>query len=64
MKSYSTLLIGRFIFGIGTETMFVSHKLAVSHWFDTSERSFAFSIVVSLSVLGSAINSSLTPLIY
>jgi len=58
------MLIGRVIFGLGGESMSVAQSAIVSAWFKGKELAFAFGFNMSVSRLGSVINSSTVPAIF
>ena len=49
-------MIGRFVFGLGGESMTVAQSAIVSSWFQGKELSFAFGINLSVARIGSSIN--------
>jgi len=49
-------MLGRFIFGLGGESMSVAQSAIVSAWFQGKELSFAFGINLSVARIGSSIN--------
>lgn len=49
-------MVGRFIFGLGGESMTVAQSAIVSSWFAGKELSFAFGINLSVARIGSSIN--------
>jgi len=55
-NSYEIMMLGRFIFGLGGESMTVSQSAIVSSWFAGKELSFAFGINLSVARIGSSIN--------
>ena len=55
-NSYLIMMIGRFIFGLGGESMTVAQSAIVSTWFQGKELSFAFGINLSVARIGSSIN--------
>ena len=55
-NSYLIMMIGRFVFGLGGESMTVSQSAIVSNWFQGKELSFAFGINLSVARIGSSIN--------
>ena len=55
-NSYLIMMIGRFIFGLGGESMTVAQSAIVSSWFAGKELSFAFGINLSVARIGSSIN--------
>lgn len=50
------MMVGRFIFGLGGESMTVAQSAIVSSWFAGKELSFAFGINLSVARIGSSIN--------
>jgi len=54
--SYLIMMIGRFIFGLGGESMTVCQSAIVASWFQGKELSFAFGINLSIARIGSSIN--------
>lgn len=58
------MLLGRIIFGIGSESLTVSQTSIVSMWFKNQELAFALSLNFSIPKLGSSLNSLLTPRFY
>ena len=55
-NSYLIMMLGRFVFGLGGESMTVSQSAIVSNWFQGKELSFAFGINLSVARIGSSIN--------
>lgn len=55
-NSYAIMMLGRFIFGLGGESMTVAQSAIVSSWFAGKELSFAFGINLSVARIGSSIN--------
>ena len=55
-ESYAIMMLGRFIFGLGGESMTVAQSAIVSAWFQGKELSFAFGINLSVARIGSSIN--------
>lgn len=58
------MLLGRIIFGIGSESLTVSQTSIVSMWFKNQELAFALSLNFSTPKLGSSLNSLITPRLY
>ena len=54
--SYTIMMIGRFIFGLGGECMTVGQSAIVSSWFKGNELNFAFGLRLSVARLGATIN--------
>ncbi|MDR0966415.1 MAG: MFS transporter [Myxococcales bacterium] len=50
---YGTMLVGRFFFGIGAESLIVAVTAAIARWFKGKELSFAFGINLTIARLGS-----------
>jgi len=57
------MMIGRFVFGLGGESMTVAQSTIVSAWFSGKELSFAFGINLSVARIGSSINGPVTTVI-
>lgn len=55
-NSYAIMMLGRFIFGLGGESMTVAQSAIVSSWFAGKELSFAFGINLSVARIGSSVN--------
>ncbi|CAM6006142.1 unnamed protein product [Sphagnum balticum] len=62
--SYTTILIGRMLFGLASESLITAQASMVSFWFKGKELAFALGIAVTFPELGNALNSYLTPIIY
>jgi MFS family permease len=62
--SYNTLLIGRMLFGIASESLITAQASIVSFWFKGKELAFAIGIILTSPELGNALNSYLSPLIH
>jgi len=60
-NSYTTVLAGRFIFGLGGECMTICQSCIVSQWFKGKELAFAFGINLSVARLGSVLNGIIEP---
>ena len=54
--SYLIMMVGRFIFGLGGESMTVAQSAIVASWFQGRELAFAFGINLSVARVGSFIN--------
>ena len=50
------MMAGRFVFGLGGESMTVAQSAIVSAWFQGRELAFAFGINLSVARIGSSIN--------
>jgi MFS family permease len=62
-KAYYVCLAGRFIFGLGGESLTVAQNTFTTRWFDGKVLALAFGLVVSFSRIGSSINFVVTPLL-
>jgi MFS family permease len=60
-KSFKLLLLGRFLFGCGSESLNVCQSTIVSHWFQGSELAMAFGFSLTVSRLGSIIAFNILP---
>lgn len=61
MKAYWICLLGRFIFGLGGESLTVAQNTFTLRWFEGPQLALAFGLVVSFSRVGSAVNFIVTP---
>jgi MFS family permease len=64
IKSYPLILVGRILFGIASEALFIPHASMISLWFQGTEQAFALGIGITFPELGNAFNSFMTPLIF
>ena len=55
------MYLGRFIFGLGAESLCVAQSTIVSDWFEGKEVAFAMGIGLSISRLGSIFNNMISP---
>eukprot|EP01029_Cantina_marsupialis_P031124 TRINITY_DN87841_c0_g1_i3.p1 TRINITY_DN87841_c0_g1~~TRINITY_DN87841_c0_g1_i3.p1 ORF type:complete len:453 (+),score=120.02 TRINITY_DN87841_c0_g1_i3:72-1430(+) len=62
-KVYYMALLGRFVFGLGGESLTVTQSTYCARWFSGKELATAFAIVLSFARVGSAVNFSLEPAI-
>jgi len=60
-KNLVVVLAGRFVFGLGGETLTVAQSTYTAKWFKGAELSTAFGICLSFSRLGSAVNFDVSP---
>jgi len=60
---YYSMLVGRCIFGIGSESLNAAQAAIMAHWFRGQEVSLALGLCLSVPKLGSAFNSFLSPMI-
>ena len=63
VKSFSLMLFGRFLFGLGGESLMVSIVSLLSSWFEGKELAFALGLMLSLSRIGSAANAWISPVL-
>ena len=61
IKRVEMVLAGRFLFGIGGETLAVAQSAYAAQWFKGAELATAFGIVLSFSRIGSAVNFDISP---
>jgi len=61
MGNYWVAVVGRFVFGLGGESLSVTQSTYTSKWFKGKELAFAFGIALSFSRVGSAVNFNVTP---
>jgi len=64
MSSFGIMVAGRFVFGVGGESLAVSQLPMVSKWFSAIELSFAWGFGRAAIRVGSSLNSFFTPKIY
>ena len=62
-KSWTIMLLGRVIFGLGGENITVAQSALLADWFAGGELAFAFGINLSISRLGSVINDFVSPVL-
>ena len=62
-KSFPTMIIGRILFGIGSESVSVIQSSITTMFFKDKELAFALGMNIAIARLGSVTNSILTPLI-
>eukprot|EP00900_Chrysochromulina_parva_P027597 jgi/Chrpa1/9471/Chrysochromulina_OHIO_Genome00018056-RA len=63
LGSLPLMLVGRFLFGLGGESISVAQSALIERWFVAGELGFALGGVLSISRLGSVINNALSPYI-
>lgn len=61
--AYYIGLVGRFVFGLGGESLSVTQSAYLAKWFSGKELNLAFGITLSFSRIGSAINFLVSPAI-
>eukprot|EP01134_Creolimax_fragrantissima_P002514 CFRG2514T1 len=62
-RMYWLCLLGRFVFGLGGESLTVSQNAYTVRWFDGKYLSLCFAIVLCASRLGSSVNFIVTPML-
>ena len=62
--SFTLMIIGRAIFGVGCESMYVGQSAIVSNWFINFELPLAISMISCIPLMGSFINGAIIPTIY
>ena len=60
-QSWNTMYVGRFVFGLGAESLCVAQSTIVSDWFEGKEVALAMGIGLSVSRLGSIWNNIVSP---
>ncbi len=55
------MIVGRVIFGMGSESLNTSQNSIMAQWFKDKEMSFAIGLCISVPKIGSAINSLVSP---
>ena len=63
-NSFNLLLVGRAVFGIGAESMYVGQSAMVSEWFINFELPLAIAITACIPLFGSQLNGYITPRVY
>lgn len=61
LYDYYGMLVGRSIFGIGSESLNNAQAAIISHWFKGKSLSLALGVCLSAPKLGSAFNSFMSP---
>lgn len=60
-KLWPIMFIGRFIFGLGGESLCVANSAILADWFKGRELAFAFGVSLSIARLGSVVNNIVSP---
>eukprot|EP00565_Helicotheca_tamesis_P002112 CAMPEP_0185732246 /NCGR_PEP_ID=MMETSP1171-20130828/15500_1 /TAXON_ID=374046 /ORGANISM="Helicotheca tamensis, Strain CCMP826" /LENGTH=527 /DNA_ID=CAMNT_0028401689 /DNA_START=219 /DNA_END=1802 /DNA_ORIENTATION=+ len=63
VKSWAIMLIGRFVYGLGGESICVAQSALLSQWFEGREIALSFGVALSVSRLGSVFNNMISPAI-
>jgi len=63
-QSYLLMVLGRILFGIGSESVVVCQSACISKWFKSKELAFAFMMGLLVSRVSSSLNAFITPLLY
>jgi len=63
INSIYLMILGRFIFGFGGESIDIAHNTILIKWFFKSQLSLPYGVALSLSRLGNAVSDSISPLI-
>ena len=63
-ENFWMMIIGRTIFGIGCENMYVGQSAIVAEWFINYELPLAISLISCIPLVGSFLNGAITPRVY
>jgi len=63
-EDFNLMFIGRIVFGIGCEVMYVAQSSIVSVWFINYELPFGMSMITCIPLVGSFIGGAVVPHIY
>jgi MFS family permease len=61
-RIYWVCIVGRFIFGLGGESLTVGQNYLTNMWFDGNILAFVFGLVLAMARVGSSINFAVTPI--
>lgn len=61
VKSFPLILLGRFVFGLGGESLTVAQSRLVTDWFRGRELALAIGLTLSVARFGTVINNILSP---
>ena len=64
LKSYTIMIFGRILFGLGGESQGVAQSTLVAIWFGEREIALALGINLSISRLGSVWNDNMSPVMF
>jgi MFS family permease len=62
--NYAVMLLGRAVFGIGSESMYVGQASIISDWFMNYEMPLAMAMTSCIPLCGSFIGGSIIPRVY
>jgi len=62
--NFNLMLVGRCVYGMGCESMYVGQSAIVSNWFINYELPIAISMVSTIPLIGSFLNGIVVPQIY
>lgn len=62
-RSWTLMLIGRTVYGLGGESMCAAYSTLLSQWFLGGELALSFGIALAVSRLGSVLNNLVSPLL-
>ncbi|KAL7443929.1 hypothetical protein ACHAXM_010939 [Skeletonema potamos] len=60
-KAWGIMYLGRFVFGLGAESLCVAQSTITSDWFEGNDVAFAMGIGLAVSRLGSIFNNIISP---
>ena len=63
LRLYGLALAGRFVFGLGGESLTVVQNCFVVRWFDGAHLALAFSLVLAFARVGTSVNFIISPLL-
>jgi MFS family permease len=63
-SSYSLMLVGRILYGMGCESMYVGQSAIITEWFINFEMPFAIACGSCLPLFGSFIGGAVIPNVY
>ena len=63
LQDFNMILFGRFVFGLGGESLMVSLLTLLASWFEGKELAFSLGLMFSFARLGSASNAWVSPFI-
>ena len=60
-SSYEWLIVGRFVYGLGTDTLSVAETTLASQWFEGGEQAFAIALSTTVFGISSVFDTLVTP---